>query len=351
MFNIAELTLAEQLKMTERRIEERKRLFNITDEDARNMMAVKGHIEIHLDELVETFYRQQLEFSEIQLVIGDADTLSRLKNSMRGYILELFSGTYDAIYINSRLRVGKVHKRIGVSPSLYMAAVNRLMILLNEMLESHCKAGNCSRFEVEARKVSLSRLLMFDVHLVFETYTGALVAAVEMAQQELERYAQDLEATVAKRTQELKDLSRQDGLTGLLNQRAFFDHLRTDLANAKRRDEPLTLVYFDLNGFKKLNDQHGHRTGDQVLAHVGEVLLATIREIDSACRYGGDEFCMILPGSQIIQANDVCKRVVQRFEAKAGQHGVSFSMGISQAGPKTFPTVDELVNPFLTHFQ
>ncbi|MBF0437694.1 MAG: GGDEF domain-containing protein [Magnetococcales bacterium] len=341
--HLAELTLSEQLKMTERRIEERKRLFGINDEDQRNMLSAKPFIDENLELIVERLYKQQLEFSEIQLVIGDADTLSRLKNSMRNYIQELFSGTYDAIYINTRLRVGKVHKRIGVSPSLYMQAVNRLIILLNEIIEAQCKDGSCSRIEAEARKISLSKLLMFDVHLVFETYTGALVAAVEVAQMDLEQYAQDLEITIAKRTQELKDLSRMDGLTGLLNQRAFFDHLRSDLSIAKRREESITLLYFDLNGFKKINDTQGHRTGDLVLAHVGESLLATMREIDTCCRYGGDEFCVILPSCQIEQAQEVCRRLVQRFEDKAGQYPVSFSIGISQVGPKNFPSVDEMV--------
>ncbi|MBF0621223.1 MAG: GGDEF domain-containing protein [Magnetococcales bacterium] len=343
MTQLTTQSLAEQLKLTDRRIAGRKQLFGITSEDQNNMLASKTFIDDNLDLIIERFYEQLLQYPEIQLVVGDSETLFRLKRSLRGYIQELFSGVYDALYVNTRLRVGKIHKRIGVPPSLYMSAVYRLLAILNGLLENQCRDNKCSRLESEARKISLFKVLMFDVHFIFETYTGALLAEVEAAQLELEAYAEELEQTVARRTQELKDLSRQDGLTGLLNQRAFYDHLRNDLALGKRRSEVLTLVYFDLNGFKLLNDTHGHKVGDQILAHVGECLLSTVRDVDSSCRYGGDEFCIILPGSSSIQALEVCQRLVKCFDAKVGDYTVSFSLGMHQSGPGDFISSDDLV--------
>ena len=340
---LTDQSMVDQLKLTERRINERKKLFDITEEDERNLLAAKPHVEKNLESIVEAFYRAQLAHAEVEIVIGDADTLLRLKNSMRGYIQEIFSGSYDELYVTNRLRVGKVHKRIGVSPALYMAAVSLLWRILSESIDNQCEEGSCSRFEAEQRKRSLNKLLMFDVQFVFDTYTGALVAEVEKAKQELEDYAQDLEEAVAKRTQELKDLSRQDGLTGLLNQRAFYEHLRIDLAQCSRRKEPLTLVYFDLNGFKALNDSRGHTAGDRVLTLVGECILATIRETDTASRYGGDEFCVIMPGATDGQAKDVCERLVRCFAAKSDGYDVSFSIGIHQTGPDAFLSGDDLV--------
>ncbi|MBF0383280.1 MAG: GGDEF domain-containing protein, partial [Magnetococcales bacterium] len=245
--SLTDYTLAEQLKLTDRRIQRLKKLFDLTTEDEQYLLTIKPYIEQQMDTIIDQLYKWLLDYPEAVVVIGDADTLLRLKNTMRGYIAELFSGNFDRLYINSRLRIGIVHKRIGVSPPLYMAAVRKLEYLLDNLIEDQCNDGSCSRYEAEKRKESLQKILMFDVQLVFDTYTGALVSAVDIARQELEDYAMDLEATVAQRTQELKDLARRDGLTGLVNQRAFYEHLRNDIAHSKRRCEPLTLVYFDLN--------------------------------------------------------------------------------------------------------
>lgn len=83
---LTDMTLAEQLKITDRRIADRKRLMGITEEDERNMLAAKSFMDEHLDMIIEGFYRTQLSHAEVELVIGDADTLRRLKSSMRCYL-------------------------------------------------------------------------------------------------------------------------------------------------------------------------------------------------------------------------------------------------------------------------
>lgn len=337
-------TMVEQLKLTERRIEQIKKLFDLTQADEENMQAAEPFITRNLDWIVEEFYAKQLTHLEVEIVIGDSDTLQRLKNSMRGYIQEVFSGKFDEHYVSARLRVGKVHKRIGVSPALYMAAVRLLWDILSDQFEKDHLEGNCSREEVDKRQRSLTKLLMFDVQFVFETYTGALVAEVEKAKLELEHYAHDLAETVAKQTRELKEFSCQDGLTRLLNHRAFYERMRVELAGCARRKEPLTLIYFDLNGFKGLNDMQGHVAGDQMLVMIGKCILASIRETDIACRYGGDEFCIIMPGATNGQAKDVCERLIQCFIARQQGEDIAFSIGICQTGPDKFLSADELVN-------
>ena len=336
-------TMVEQLKLTERKIELIKKLFDLTKEDEDNLLASEQFINNNLDAIVEEFYAKQLTHIEVEIVIGDSETLTRLKNSMRGYIQEVFSGKYDEHYVTNRLRVGKVHKRIGVSPALYMSAVRLLWDILSDQFEKEYRAGNCTRDEADRRQRSLTKLLMFDVQFVFETYTGALVAEVEKAKQELEDYARDLAETVAKQTKELRELSCQDGLTRLFNHRAFYERLRVELAGCTRRKEPLTLVYFDLNGFKILNDSHGHIVGDQMLEAVGKSILASIRETDIACRYGGDEFCIIMPGATNGHAKDVCERLIQHFIARNEKHQISFSIGVCQTGPDKLMSADELV--------
>jgi len=86
-----------------------------------------------------------------------------------------------------------------------------------------------------------------------------------------------------------------DALTGLPNSRAARDALRRMVAHAGRSVSPLSVILFDLDHFKQINDQHGHAVGDDVLAAVGELVGTVVRESDLAGRYGGEEFILLLP--------------------------------------------------------
>ncbi|MET0048447.1 MAG: GGDEF domain-containing protein [Sedimenticola sp.] len=334
-------TLSEQMQINDREIEYRKSLLGLNHQDMQLLKSVKDVIIDGADTIVERFYEAQLRNNEISLLIGDADTLQRLTQAMRRYILELFEGFYDAEYVNKRLRIGKVHKRIGVSPKLYVSAVNLLENLIDDFLTEHDEKRGDSESCSQKRK-AVHKLLMFDMQLVFDTYISSLVAEVEVAKGELEDYASSLETVVAERTRQLKELSVRDELTGLLNQRAFYDGLRRELSVAERNKRPLTLVYFDLNGFKNLNDTMGHREGDRVLEGVGEAVRASIRNIDFGCRYGGDEFCIILPNASKDEAQDVCERLIEFFDSD-NTHEVTFSIGIVQTGPDEFIDSDAMV--------
>ena len=87
-----------------------------------------------------------------------------------------------------------------------------------------------------------------------------------------------------------------DGLTGLANRRAAVDALHAEAAQAERLETPLSIVLADLDGFKDVNDEHGHAVGDEVLRAFAEVLRETVRESDVAGRWGGEEFLLLLPG-------------------------------------------------------
>ena len=112
-------------------VEHRKSLFSFFTEDAKLLLSCRRVIEENIESLVAEFYRQQTGVAEIALLIGDADTLARLRSAQRRYILDLFSGVYDLEYVNNRLRIGLVHKRIGVEPMLYLAAIHTLKDLLH----------------------------------------------------------------------------------------------------------------------------------------------------------------------------------------------------------------------------
>jgi diguanylate cyclase (GGDEF)-like protein len=100
-----------------------------------------------------------------------------------------------------------------------------------------------------------------------------------------------------------------DGLTGLANRRAASDALHAEAARAERLETPLSVVLADLDGFKDINDEHGHAVGDEVLRAFAEVLRDTLRESDLAGRWGGEEFLLLLPGADEEGAAQFAERV------------------------------------------
>jgi len=301
------------------------------------MLAVLPHIEQALETVVQDFYDAQLDDSEIASIIGDIDTLKRLKNTMRGYISSLFRANYDETYVNNRLRIGKVHKRLGVSPKLYIAGLAALQSLLDREIKAAFPGD-----EAEGHTLALHKIVLFDTQLVFEAYVDGFLLEVESAKREVEKYAADLGIRVDSLTRHLHEISTKDALTGLFNRRAFYEHLERECDAAQRHGLALTLAYLDLNGFKSVNDTHGHDEGDRVLRQVGEAMLAVTRAVDIPARYGGDEFCIIMPRTERDVVGLPLKRLMAEFDARR-EHPVTFSIGVVQTDPDEIDEPRELI--------
>jgi diguanylate cyclase len=177
--------------------------------------------------------------------------------------------------------------------------------------------------------------------LVFDTFIRSMLLEIELSKNEAIEYAHVLEEKVTQRTKELSELSRKDELTNLYNRRAFFEFLRNYLANAKRQDTPISLVYFDVDKFKEINDTLGHHQGDEVLVAVGATLDEICREGDVPARYGGDEFCVILYDTGLDQAKQFCDRLIAVFSKKAS---VTLSIGIAQVDDREDLDIDTFVS-------
>jgi diguanylate cyclase (GGDEF)-like protein len=108
-----------------------------------------------------------------------------------------------------------------------------------------------------------------------------------------------------------------DPLTGLYNRRFLLDHLGREIARADRSDAALSVALMDLKGFKSINDRLGHPVGDSVLVRTARVIRESLRAVDAGCRWGGDEFVVVLPNTDMISALPVVERVRERLASIA----------------------------------
>jgi two-component system, sensor histidine kinase LadS len=133
------------------------------------------------------------------------------------------------------------------------------------------------------------------------------------------------------------ELSITDELTGLYNRRYLLSRLQSEAEHAERLDQPLCLIFLDLDGFKSVNDSFGHASGDLVLKELSAEIGSTLREGDVACRFGGEEFAIVMPGIRLRDATTAAERLRAGFEArpKRGIGGepirITISLGVVQA--------------------
>ena len=319
-------TLVEQMQIGDIEILRRLELLGLDRKALDVLPNYKAIIDDCIDQIIDDFYKSQTEIEEIAMLIGDADTLSRLRSAQRKYVTDLFSGHYDSEYVNNRLRIGLVHKRIGVEPKLYLSAVVTLKgMLFGALREAVSAKDDCA----EVIDI-LDKLMYFDVTLVFDTYIDSLLREISSAKKKTEIYAKSLENKVAERTRQLEEQASLDPLTNIYNTRAMQDMLRKELAIAKRRHTNLSLVYFDVDHFKQINDKEGHIKGDEVLKSIGKMLRNTVRETDIPCRYGGDEFCLVLLECSALEAKAICEKFIKAFSVKYPDY--SLSIGIADTG-------------------
>ncbi|MBI1311797.1 diguanylate cyclase [bacterium] len=167
---------------------------------------------------------------------------------------------------------------------------------------------------------------------------GFELGAVDYIQKPFDSAELNARVRAALRTKRFQDMLAQramiDGLTGLWNRTQFELRLQDEVASTQRYDRPLSLIMLDVDHFKKLNDNHGHPFGDEVLQAVGDALAQTARTTDWACRYGGEEFALILRETNLDGALILAERLRQLIEGltlrdKGQNVRVTASFGVS----------------------
>ena len=163
-----------------------------------------------------------------------------------------------------------------------------------------------------------------------QLYLGVLVAGLTVA-------ASVFSTVLARMGERQRSLSRRESLTGCFNRRAFYELFPREVERARRLGQGVALVFLDLDHFKRVNDRHGHETGDRVLQQLASRVLGIIRETDLLFRWGGEEFVILLPHTVTAEAPALAERiraaVAERpFVTHDSYPGVSMTVSVGVAG-------------------
>jgi len=185
-----------------------------------------------------------------------------------------------------------------------------VLTLLNEMPTEGTINQLTARLKEASEAANVELLIQRNQRIKRELETSKQRAAKEMA---------DMETSLEKKKDELKTSIRKaetDSLTGLLNRGAYDTRLLEAFRRCRRQSEPLTLIFFDLDYFKEINDTHGHQYGDEYLIRMAKVLRSSIRaDVDYTCRFGGDEFAIILY-ADVDRAEERAKQVLDKMDGR-----------------------------------
>lgn len=159
----------------------------------------------------------------------------------------------------------------------------------------------------------------------------ATILAARKSVEEAEARIRALESKL----EQMSELVREDQLTGSLNRRGLEDVFEREIARADRKQAPLCIAMLDLDDFKKINDKHGHAAGDEALIHLVRVIKHTLRTMDVIARFGGEEFMIVLPETDIEEAVQTVTRVQRELTKQIFMHNhtrllMTFSAGVAQ---------------------
>jgi diguanylate cyclase (GGDEF)-like protein len=142
----------------------------------------------------------------------------------------------------------------------------------------------------------------------------------------------------------IAEATTKDELTGLYLREVFDAVLKKEIAEADRKNSPLSLLMIDIDNFKRVNDKYGHLEGDRVLYKIGTAINESVREMDLAARYGGEELAVIIPDTETNEAFKAAERIREKIsQLKFDGFSVTVSIGTCQSNP-SINTAEKLIN-------
>lgn len=246
-------------------------------------------------------------------------------------------------YITGKIAHYQIEYRCKKSDNSYLWIVDRAVIV------EHNQDGNVARMIGAHHNIDKRKHIELEYERQYQLLRDgnlSLEALMNKKVEELE--AKNVE--LSNKLTELESISNIDLLTKIANRKHFENELTKEVLRANRYRQPLSLVIFDIDYFKKINDTHGHKLGDSILCHLSELVSANIRDVDLLARWGGDEFVIILPELCKKKAHKACdklKALINR-NATCQRLSVTCSFGVSeyQLGEpldELFQRVDQLL--------
>jgi diguanylate cyclase len=229
-----------------------------------------------------------------------------------------------------------------------------LKVLVDLLQAIEQMSGDVATHDTEIRQTA-QNVGRMRVSGEMETVKEVLLGQMTSLHHSNQRLQKDLACTRYRMEDQAQEIdrarreARTDALTGVANRQAFDEKLQLLLATFGRLHEPFVLVFLDLDYFKRINDAHGHPAGDQVLKRVGGWLRQWVRAGDFVARYGGDEFALLLPRTDLATAMELAEQVRANAAAEASQltiqgEKVSLSFSIGVAPARTSDTNTTLID-------
>ncbi|MEI6290591.1 MAG: GGDEF domain-containing protein [Chloroflexota bacterium] len=177
--------------------------------------------------------------------------------------------------------------------------------------------------------------ITYFTHMITMTALKRSKKEIQVRKQ-VEKELQQRVAEVEKLQEELREQALHDPLTGLFNRRYLAETLPRELTRCTREKEPLSIIIADIDHFKTINDNFGHLTGDKFLVRIAGVIKQILRDSDIVCRFGGEEFLIVLPGASLDSARERAEAIRQKCANMLLQHegqeiGITLSLGVSAA--------------------
>lgn len=253
----------------------------------------------HVDTIIDRFYAKLQSDPVARTFIADADILQRLRTTQKDYLLSLGIGFDSVAYFEERLRVGHAHAWVGLPLMIYQCAYRALQQIVIDCM---------TQATAPDRHAPLSGFLLkitaLDMSLAIEAYHHVQVTGLTRSLDRLQH-----------RQQSLQIRASTDALTDTLNRAEILGLLERLRRRSRQAHDPIAIILLDLDFFKKVNDEHGHPTGDRVLQQVAARIKSAVRNVDAVGRYGGEEFLVVLPGASAPIATQIGERIRQHVAA------------------------------------